>query len=256
MALLKPLTLDQIEWFVKVLLYGPEGEGKTFWTADNCPKPACWLDFERSSDTIKKASETIRPSWKDEIEVVPIGTGNTPDEVRDFCRNIEKTKFKTLVLDTLSTSQTFQLDHWMTTGRTKGDKGGMAEWKDYRWSTTLFSRILMDLQQANINIVIIGHEKIYWEGEGESRKKTEVGPAVTPALHDAVKQLVSGVIRLQNKTTTKLVAGKSVTETKATMLVRRKGLYVAKNRYGLMQQEIESPTWENLFGIGELTDAY
>lgn len=254
--MLKPLTLDEIKWFVKFLLYGPEGEGKTFWTADNCPKPAVWVDFERSSDTIKKASETIRPQWKTEIEVIPVGPGNTPDQIKEFCANIEKTKFKTLVFDTLTTSQTFQLDHWMTTGRTKGDKGGMPEWKDYRWSTTLFGRILMGLQHANVNVVIIGHEKTYWEGDDDNRKKVEVGPAVTPALHDAVKQLISGVLRYQNKTTTKIVSGKPVTETKSTMLVRRKGLYVAKNRYGLLEQEIENPTWDSLFGIGELTDAY
>jgi hypothetical protein len=251
---LKPLTLDEIRWFVKVLLYGPEGEGKTFWVADNCPKPAVWIDFERSSDTIKKAAETIRPSWKNDIEVIPVTPANDPKEVRDFITNIGKTKFKTVCFDTLSTSQTFQLNHWMTKGGGKTDQ--MPEWKDYRWSTTLFSRMLMDLQHANLNVVIVGHEQIYWEGEGDARRKVEVGPAVTPALHAAVKQLVSGVIRLQNKATTKVVAGKSVTETKSTMLVRRKGLYVAKNRYGLLEPEIENPTWDNLFGIGELTDAY
>jgi len=253
---LKPLTLDEIEWFVKVLLYGPEGEGKTFWIADNCPKPAVWIDFERSSDTIKRAAETIRPSWKTDIEVVPVTPKDNPNDVRDFVKNIEKTKFKTLAFDTLSTSQTFQLNHWMTTGKQKGEKGGMPEWTDYRWSTTIFNRMLMDLQHAAINVVVVGHEQTYWEGEGESRRRVEIGPSVTPALHASVKQLVSGVIRLQNKTTQKVVAGKSVSETKSTMLVRRKGLYIAKNRYGLTSQEIEDPTWDKLFGIGELTDAY
>lgn len=251
---LKPLTLDEIEWYVKVLLYGPEGEGKTFWVADNCPKPALWWDFERSSDTIKKAAETIRPSWKNDIEVIQIKPDIDPKELLEYSRQINKTKYKTLCFDTLSTSQTYQLNHWMKNNAK--EKNAMPNWTDYRWSTTLFNRILMELQHADKNVVVIGHEQIYWEGEGESRKKIEVGPSVTPALHAAVKQLVSGVIRLQNKTTTKVVSGKSVSETKSTMLVRRKGLYVAKNRYGLMDTEIEDPTWEKLFGIGELTDAY
>ena len=252
---LKPLTLDEIRWFVKFLLYGPEGEGKTFWTAENCPKPAVWIDFERSSDTIKKGAETLHPEWKEQIEVISVTPKNDPKEVQDYIKQIERTKFKTLVFDTLSTSQIFQLDHWM--GHGAKNKDAMPEWKDYRWSTTLFSRMLMDLQHANVNVVIIGHEKTYWEGEGENKKKVEVGPAVTPALHDAVKQLVSGVMRLQNKTTSKIVKGEQITETKMTMQVRRKGLYVAKNRYGLLSTEIENPTWTNLFGTyeGVLTDA-
>jgi hypothetical protein len=126
-------------------------------------------------------------------------------------------------------SQVFQLDHWMQ--HDSKSKNSSPTQPDYRESTTIFQRLFYRLQHANVNVVLIAHERENWTGEGAERRKTSVVPSVTPALHDAVTQLVSGVFRLSKKN------GKYV------MLTETKGLYIAKNRYGITDTEVIDPTW-------------
>lgn len=223
---LKPTPVNEIPPYLKFLLYGAQGEGKTAWTALNAPKPV-WLDFERSSDTIK--SMGIKG-----VEVIEITPHHKPKEVEDFCRDIDRTDFETVVFDTISTSQLFQL------GASIADKKQDHPLiQDYRDSTQVFNDVFLRLQHSKKHVVLIAHERTIWEGDLSNRRKIAIGPSVTPALHDSVTQLVSGVFRLQRKTG----LGKDA-KPSWNMLVNSKGLYLAKNRYGLTETEIESPTWD------------
>lgn len=224
---LKVQTLDDIPLWLKILIYGPQGEGKTLWTAINCPKPAVWMDFERSSDTILSNRNLFDFS---EIKIIQVTPEKEPKEVEDFCLNIKRTEFQTIVFDTMTTSQVFQLDNWMNNG--SRNKGGSPTQPDYRESTTVFQRMFLRLQHAPINVVLIAHERDHWIGEGATRRIAAVTPGVTPALHDAVTQLVSGVFRLTRK------------GDKFSMLTETKGLYIAKNRYGITDTEVQNPTWD------------
>jgi len=223
---LKAMTLDEVSVYLKLLIYGPQGIGKTFWTAENCPKPAVWMDFERSSDTILSNRDRFKT---EDFKIIQVTPDKDPKEVEDFCKNIHKTEFKTIIFDTMTTSQVFQLDHWMNNG--SKNKGHSPTQPDYRESTTVFQRMFLRLQHAPINVVLIAHEREMWIGEGPSRRISSVIPSVTPALHDAVTQLVSGVFRLSKK------------NGKYQMLTETKGLYIAKNRYGIADVEVIDPTW-------------
>lgn len=220
------MTLDEVSLYLKLLIYGPQGVGKTYWTAANCPKPAVWMDFERSSDTILSNRDVFS---SDDFKIIQISPDKNPTEVEEFCKNIHKTPFKTIVFDTMTTSQIFQLDHWMTHG--SKSKSSSPTQPDYRESTTVFQRMFLRLQHAPINVVLVAHEREFTMGEGAERRIVSVVPAVTPALHDAVTQLVSGVFRLSKK------------NGKYQMLTETKGLYIAKNRYGITDTEVIEPTW-------------
>lgn len=233
---LKAKSINEVNALLKFLLYSPQGEGKTAWTALNAPKPV-WLDFERSSDTIKSMG-------LNHIDIVSIGPGTKPKEVVDFCRDVEQSEYETVVLDTISTSQMFQLGD--SVANSKADHPLI---QDYRDSTAFFTDIFFRLQHANINVVLIAHERTHYEGDLSNRRKVAIGPAVTPALHDAVTQLVSGVFRLQKKQG----IGKDAQPT-WSMLCNSKGLYMAKNRYNITDVEIENPTWDTFMkGLNSVT---
>lgn len=215
--------------FFKVVLYSEPGVGKTRWVAENCPDPV-FIDFEKSTQSIKNAG--IKG-----VDVIPVTPHDNPAEIVTFCKNIEKTKYKTLVLDTISTAQIFQLGDHMS----KIAARDMPLFQDYRTSTHIFTEMFFGLQHANVHVVLIAHEKEYFSqpvGDPPVKKVVAIGPAVTPALHDSVEQLVSGVLRLQK--TTPLQRGASPTW---SMLCNKKGLYQAKNRYGILDTEVQSPTW-------------
>lgn len=229
--MLREMLPSEIDDFGKFLLYGPPGNFKTGWTAINCPKPAWWVDFERSTDTIK---QLVLQGLVDDNDF-KIARVTPDDKMRDVLAFVEKAKTEaaTLVFDTLSSSQTFQLDEWM-----ENQSRDMPMIQDFRKSTDVFSSILFGLQHSEINVVIIAHERDFYEGPLETRKFVGTGPSVTPALHDAVTRLVSGVFRLTNKSG---LGGKS----ELVMQVSPHGMAIAKNRYGILEREIKNPTWDS-----------
>lgn len=224
---LKPIDALELRSWFKAVIYGPEGVGKTTWAGENIPDPV-WLDFEKSSESLK--SKGLKG-----IDVIEITPHHKPQEVVAFCKEIEKTKYKTLVLDTISTAQIFQLEDHMASvaGR------DTPLFQDYRQSTQLFTDMFYRLQHANIHVVLIAHEREYFVGPPESKKHVATGPAITPALHDSVDQMVSAVLRLQKEQP--LQRGGKPTW---SMLCNSKGLLQAKNRYGILDVEVKNPTWD------------
>ena len=45
-------TVADLDFYLRMLLYGLEGSQKTTWCAENLPEPV-WVDFEHSTDTLK-----------------------------------------------------------------------------------------------------------------------------------------------------------------------------------------------------------
>lgn len=228
--MLKAETVEELPSEFKVLIYGPPGGGKTKWVAENVPKPL-WIDFEKSTETLKKF-----PEHKD-IRVTRVGADENPQAVVEYVKKeVRSGSLDTLVLDTISTSQLFQL-----TDLVRNSNHDLALIQDYRVSTNFFGELFYWLQSQPIHVVLIAHEKDFYEGELSSRKKVATGPNVTPALHEAVRQLVNGVFRFEAVTKG---LGKNAEITHRQMLVNAQGLYVAKNRYNVQELIVENPTWD------------
>lgn len=217
---LKTMKPSEIEPFLKLLIYGPVGTGKSTWTAQNAPRPCAYIDFERSSDVIKSMGI-------DDIDIVPVTPKDTMDDVLKFVRDLVKNGYASVVFDTISSSQIFQLGDHM-----KGNNRDLPLFQDYRKSTATFNDVFFALQHMPIHVILIGHEKDYYEGEGEFKKLVQTGPAMTPAIKDAVTQLSSGVFRFTR-------SGASI-----KVQVLERGKLIGKNRYGFTEQEISNPTWD------------
>lgn len=230
---LQPKKIDESTLYFKALIYGAPGVGKTRWTAENVPTPV-FIDFERSTDTLKKIG-------MDHIDVIHAKDIESVSEIRDFCFDVERSKFQTLVFDTVSSSQIFQLNKHMIDKYGKEDQKHLLPlFQDFRISTQTFNEIFFHLQHANINVVLLAHERENYQGEGEAKRLVSIGPSLTPALQDSTRQLVNAVLRLQK--TTKGVGDRAITT--RSMLCNSKGLYLAKNRYNVDETEIINPTWD------------
>lgn len=229
---LKAVPVGESELKFKALIYGPPGAGKTQWWAENVPNPVC-LDFERSTDTLKKIG-------MDDIPVIHAHDIKTTSQVKDFCFDIEKSSYKTIVFDTISTSQIFQLqDHMNRTKGADNEKRLLPLFQDFRISTQTFNEIFFFLQHANVHVVLIAHERQFFTGEGDMKKLVSIGPSITPALQESTRQLINAVLYFQTKRSG-LGASEKITR---SMLCNTKGLYLAKNRYGIEETEIVNPTW-------------
>ncbi len=216
--------------YVKMLLYGQAGAGKTKFCAD-APDPV-WEDFESSTETLRY--------WKEYAEI-PVKTPRDIDEMRRDIDKIVKTKAaQTIVVDSITTA----LDYFMRqklaeeVSRNSNRKNHEFWEKDYKFATQAFTDLFGYLQNAPINVVIIGHERII--RDTDSGEITSVFPDVTPRLQQAVTRLVNVVAYMEaSPATTKGVTRK--------LYLNRTRKIEAKNRLNIQEISIENPSWKEVF---------
>lgn len=235
----KLTTVGATPLFIRMLLYGPEGTQKTSWCGENAPNPV-WVDFEHSTDVLKARGLTH----------IPLLEYQTMEDIKNFVKSKELKQFETLVFDTISSLQDFQLFEHMTKkyGITN-EKRLLPLFQDFRISTQVFKEILLLLQGLEMNFVIIAHEREFYQGEGEDKKLIGIGPSITPALSDSVRQAVGCVGRMSIEKVGQIGNKTSVRR----IMFNPQGLYKAKNRYNIQETTLDNPTWETL--KGNFTDA-
>lgn len=224
-------TVETLDDYVKLLLYGHIGAGKTRFCAD-APKPE-WWDSERSATTLK-----YWPEYKN----IPI---KIPADFDELQRGVEKAikspEVETIVFDTVSSSlNKFIRDYVKKQVATNTKRSDVNEiWEsDYKYATQAFGRLFADLQEAPINVVIIAHRRVIrQEGTG---KILQIVPDVTPKLQDVVEQLINVVAYME--------------ATPSNFKGMRRRLYVnptdtieAKNRLNIQDQYIDDPEWKKVF---------
>lgn len=213
--------------WIKALIYGQAGSGKTRFAADS-PKPF-WFDFESSSETLRHW-----PEYRD----TPCKKPRDIDELRrDIQQAILDPDIDTVVIDSITTSLDYYLRQRMERVAAKRDKYELYE-ADYKYATQVFTDLFGFLQDAPIHVVIIGHERTF--RDPESGHVTSIVPDVTPRLQQAVTRLVNVVGYLEIRTSSQ--KGNS-----RRLYVNRTNTIEAKNRLNIQETYIENPNWKELF---------
>lgn len=217
---------DQVQ-YVKALLYGQAGSGKTRFCAD-APNPF-WFDFESSTETLRHWPEyshihTKRPRDVDELR-------------KDITTAITDPAIDTIIIDSITTSLDYYLRQHMEKTAKQRDKYSLYE-ADYKYATQVFTDLFGFLQSAPINVVIIGHERI--ARNNETGNVTAIYPDITPRLQQAVTRLVNVVGYLQAEPS-------NVKGTRRRLYVNRTNVIEAKNRLNIQETYIENPTWKGIF---------
>ena len=232
----KAKPISEIPYYLKCMIYGPEGVGKTTLAA-GAPN-VFYIDNERSSDTLR-----FTPGLQHTKVVFPDNTKELIQLTKEFRRS---PKYDTLVLDSVSQLQDDQLlDHMNEKFK---DKMSAVErhlplFREFRISTQMLKELFRELQRCEKNVILIGHERKLTEKKDVNGEMVDrvvaIGVDMTPRLNDSVRRLTSNLFYMDVET-----SGLSGVTRK--LYVNRTGLIRAKNRLGIQEPFLVNPSWKDL----------
>jgi phage nucleotide-binding protein len=214
--------------YVKALIYGQAGAGKTRFCAD-CPTPY-WFDFESSTETLRH--------WPEYNETPVKKPTNIEDLRKDIEKIIKDDEAETIVIDSITTALDFYLRQRMQSFASKRDKYQPYE-ADYKYCTNVFSDLFNFLQDAPINVVLVGHERI--ARDPETGNITGIYPDVTPRLQQNLVRLVNVVAYMEAEPS-------SQKGTTRKLYLNRTRIIEAKNRLNIQDSFVINPHWKDIFG--------
>lgn len=229
----KAKTIDEIPAWIKLCLYGPQGAGKTALAA-TAPKPA-WIDFERSSETLR--------SMPVQFHSIPILKPDSMDDVFEAVKDFPNSPYETLVLDTGTNMQFFQLREEMVKAKKKNASRDiyLPLFQEFRISSEMLYDIFVKLQDMEKHVIVICHEKEEWEVINDTKVLMNIRPDLTPAVASKLNGLLNFTGRLEYK------AGMGSNPAKRILTVNPSGKITAKNRLGIQETSIENPILEKIF---------
>ena len=214
--------LNEHKPWVKLLLYGPAGSGKTRFTAD-APEPY-WFDFENSTETLR-----YYPEFRD----TPVKKGRAVLDIQNDVRRMAKDgKDRTVVIDSMTSCHSGYLREHVLKTRPKNPYE--SDWRDHQYVTQVFTDLFGFLADAPINVVLIGHQRTKRSEQGTI---LGIWPDITPKLQDVVTRLVNVVAYYEEKPG----------QDKRLMYLKRTPIIEAKNRLSIVKSPVENPTWKELF---------
>ncbi len=230
----KAKTIDDIPAWIKLCLYGPPGAGKTTLAAD-APKPF-WIDFERSTEVLRHRTE-------DKFHQIPILKPDTMKDVFDAVKEFATSEYETLVLDTATRMQFFQLNEEMQKVVRKNSNRNiyLPLFQEFRISSEMLDDIFVRLQDMEKHVILICHETQDWEGKEDDRRHVRTRPALTPAVAQKLNGLLNFTAYLENKS--------NMGTSKRILTVNPSGKIVAKNRLGIAETTIENPNLREIFKL-------
>lgn len=209
----------------KVVVYGPEGVGKTTFVS-HFPQPL-YIDTEGSTDNLDVAR--VKPlSWTELMSVVDQLTIN-PDE------------FSTLIIDTADWAEKMCVEHILATNHWHGiEDPGYG--KGYTYVQEEFCRLLDKLTQLRdrqgVNVVLTAHAMLQkFEQPDEMNPYDRWSLKLSKKAAPVVKEWADLMLFANYKTF--VVTDKSGTKSKATggtkrmMYTEHTAVWDAKNRHGL-----------------------
>lgn len=217
--------------FVKLLLYGPPGVGKTRFCVD-APDPI-WIDFERSTETLRWIGrgdiKAIRP--KSRVEFL------------ELVRSIGKTGYRTLIIDSVSQQQDVFLAQEMLQIE-KDSKGRRSRYlplyQEFRISTEEMKEAFRILQNLPINVVVIAHDRQYYKTDDDGNQRViAIRPDMTPRVNDAISRLINVIAYYDVERSLK-------GEVNRKLYVNTTGIILAKNRLNIQEPFLINPNWKDL----------
>lgn len=222
-------SINDIPYRLKLLLYGPPGVGKTTLAA-HAPKPF-FVDLERSTETLRGDKRFAH---------VKFHKPKSMQEVDEIVKEFPKSEFETLVIDTGTRLQFFQIHENMVEVASKNQSRDVhiPLFQEYRKSSEYLDEIFVKCQDMDKHLIIIAHERETTNDEGVV---TKISPELTPAIAGRINGLLNVTAHYSIK------PGIGTNPDKRILRVNPTGKIVAKNRLQIADSVIENPTIDIFF---------
>lgn len=221
-----PITKGRVETAKKVVIYGPEGIGKST-LASQFPNPI-FIDTEGSTKELDVARYPAPTSWNDIITQVEDTAAEVP------C--------STLVIDTADWAENLCIDQTCKDLNVKGIES-VGYGKGYVYATEKFQALLKSCDkciEAGINVVFTAHAQMRkFEQPDEMGAYDRWEMKLTKKTAPLLKEWADMVLFCNYKTdviTDQATKSKKATGGKRVMYATHHPCWDAKNRYGLLDQ--------------------
>jgi hypothetical protein len=234
----KAVKLHESQPYVKMVLHGAEGVGKTTFTAD-APNPT-FVDFERSTDTLAhddryKEIPVLRPGLQEDGSVVRM------KDVFAYAKAVIG-KYDTIIFDTVTSMQIFYMNEYMADIEKKNSNRDkyIRFQGDYGYATNELTDFFLFLQNAPINVIFNAHSDFE---RNEENRLVAIRPSLTPRVWGNLRAFIS-VVAYYEKITTGM-GDKAKTERR--LYLNSTNVITAKNRLQIKETYIVDPTFKELF---------
>ena len=211
--------------WIKALIYGQAGSGKTRFCAD-APQPF-WFDWEDSTETLRH--------WPDYNDIRVKKPFSIEELKKDVELAIKDPDVDTIVLDSITSG----LDYYLRQYMAKQNRDSYALYEgDYKYATNVFGELFTILRDVDLHVLIIGHARVI--RDADTGNTTGIYPDITPRLRENLVRLVNLVGYME-------LIPSGIKERTRRLYVNATKTIEAKNRLNIQQTYIENPSFKELF---------
>ena len=212
-------ALNERPKFVKALVYGDSGVGKTVF-ASSAPRPILWFDTEGGTNSIADGEG---------IDIVRADTLDVYREGLLYLQSSEGAKYKTVVIDSFTETQAAVMKQIMLFVASKdASRDEFApQLQDYQRMTGMMREIVRGFRDVEANVIITALAR---EDTDALTAKNKVRPRLSPAIADEIPGFMDAVIYAYSVTETNEVDDQEETEVHRNFLLVGNNKYMAKVR--------------------------
>lgn len=227
-------TLGETDPFLKMVLYGNYGTGKTVLAASSEDSPemreVLFVDCEAGTLSIRKRKNLHR---------FPVTEYRHVNDLVGYLRSKDLTdKYRTVIIDSITEIAKQVIRQCIVEGRNANPNHDrdIAEQRDWQRYTERMRVIIRAMRDAPVNVIMTALER---ENKDDATGAITVGPMVQG--QQVAVDLGAYVDIVGRMTAINKGAGRKI-------LLQPDGKYAAKDRSGLLPPEIENPTMSDIMG--------
>lgn len=221
--------------FIKMLVYGKPGVGKTIFSS-SAPSPIL-VDIERGTLSLQNEDLKKKGIVPEDIDVFPIEEFIQMNDVFEYLKDGNHS-FKTVIIDSLTSLQQRSMDTIMEEGTSKKPEKDpdLSTQNDWGVNTAQIKKVIRYFRNLPMNVIFTCLAKDYTNEEGVIL----TSPAISPSILDVACAYTDIVGYM-------FTAGKEA-ETRA-MLFQPTERYYAKDRSGKLGKTMVDPSFSKVLEI-------
>jgi len=224
--------LSEKEPGIKIIVYGPPGVGKTYFSS-SAPK-ALFVDVEGGTLSIKNAGR--------QLDVVKVNKFRDIFEIHKFLAS-GKHEYESVIVDSLTELQKKSMDGIIEEAYrkdpTKRDPD-VAELRDWGKNTAQLRKAVRYFRDLPMNVIFTALAK---ESKDERTGEISIGPDLTPKLQNDVAGYLDIIGHMSAKDKEDGIVRQ--------MLVQPTGKYMAKDRSGRLGKVVNAPDFRQILDVIE-----